>query len=232
MAKVRILPERVANQIAAGEVVERPAAVVKELVENALDAGATRVAVDFSHAGRSLIRVEDNGFGMSADDARMSLQRHATSKIAESADLEGLASFGFRGEALPSIASVSRFTLRTRDAGRDSGTEILVNAGRVVHERACGMPVGTRVDVEHLFEAVPARRKFLKTDRTESAHIAHCVRLYALACPSVSFSLVEDGREVFRSPECPSLAERVAEIFGRQAAEGLLPVDSDRKSVV
>jgi DNA mismatch repair protein MutL len=226
MAKVRILPDRVANQIAAGEVIERPAAVVKELVENALDAGATRIVVSFAHAGRSLIRVEDNGQGMSPGDARTALERHATSKIADASDLDRLSTFGFRGEALPSIASVSRLTLQTREAGSDSGTEIAVNAGRAVHERACGRPVGTRVDVEHLFEAVPARLKFLKTDRTESAHIVNCVRLYALACPAVSFALNEDGREAFRSPECPGLADRVAEIFGRQAAEGLVPIDS------
>jgi DNA mismatch repair protein MutL len=225
MAKVRILPERVANQIAAGEVIERPAAVVKELVENSLDAGATRVVVEFAHAGRSLIRVEDNGFGMSPQDARTALERHATSKIADAADLNRLVTFGFRGEALPSIASVSRLTLQTREAGQDSGTEIAVNAGRVLHEKACGRPLGTRVDVEHLFEPVPARRKFLKTDRTESAHIVNCVRLYALACPAVSFALYEEGREVFRSPECSSLSDRVAEIFGRQAAEDLLPID-------
>ena len=225
MAKVRILSERVANQIAAGEVIERPAAAVKELVENALDAGATRITVEFAHAGRSLIRVDDNGHGMAPDDARMSLERHATSKIADTADLDRLSSFGFRGEALPSIASVSRFTLQTREAGCDSGTEIAVNAGRMVHEKACGRPVGTRVDVEHLFEPVPARRKFLKSDRTEAGHIVNCVRLYALACPATAFALFEDGREIFRSPECPSLADRVSEIFGRQAAEGLLPLD-------
>jgi DNA mismatch repair protein MutL len=225
MAKVRILPERVANQIAAGEVIERPAAVVKELTENALDAGATRVVVEFAHAGRSLIRVDDNGHGMSADDARTALERHATSKIADSADLDRLSTFGFRGEALPSIASVSRFTLQTREAGQDSGTEIIVNAGRVVHQKACGRPVGTRIDVEHLFEPVPARRKFLKSDRTESGHIIDCVRLYALACPATSFALYEDGREVFKSPECTSLADRISEIFGRNAAEGLLPID-------
>jgi DNA mismatch repair protein MutL len=225
MAKVRILPERVANQIAAGEVIERPAAVVKELTENALDAGATRVTVEFRHAGRSFIRVEDNGHGMSAEDARMALERHATSKIALSADLDRLSTFGFRGEALPSIASVSRFTLQTRESGEDSGTEIVVNAGRIVHEKACGRPVGTRIDVEHLFEPVPARRKFLKSDRTESGHIIDCVRLYALACPATSFALHEDGREVFKSPECSSLADRVSEIYGRQAAEGLLAID-------
>jgi DNA mismatch repair protein MutL len=225
MAKVRILPERVANQIAAGEVIERPAAVVKELTENALDAGATRVVVEFAHAGRSLIRVDDNGQGMSPEDARTALERHATSKIAVSSDLDRLSTFGFRGEALPSIASVSRFTLQTREAGQDSGTEIIVNAGRVVHQKACGRPVGTRIDVEHLFEPVPARRKFLKSDRTESGHIIDCVRLYALACPATSFALYEDGREVFKSPECTSLVDRVSEIFGRQAADGLLPID-------
>jgi DNA mismatch repair protein MutL len=231
MAKVRILSERVANQIAAGEVIERPAAVVKELAENALDAGATRVVVEFAHAGRSLIRVDDNGHGMSAEDARTALERHATSKISDSGDLDRLSTFGFRGEALPSIASVSRFTLQTREAGQDTGTEIVVNAGRVIRQRACGRPVGTRIDVEHLFEPVPARRKFLKTDRTEAGHIINCVRLYALACPSTSFALYEDGKEVFRSPECSSLSDRVAEIFGQQAAEGLLPVDYSEQSM-
>ena len=120
---------------------------------------------------------------------------------------------------------MSRFTLQTREAGRDSGIEIAVNAGRVIHEKACGRPVGTRIDVEHLFEPVPARRKFLKSDRTEAGHIVNCVRLYALACPRTAFALYEDGREVFRSPECPGLADRVSEIFGAQAAEGLLPLD-------
>ncbi len=226
MAKVRILPDRVANQIAAGEVIERPAAVVKELVENALDAGATRVEVEFRSGGRALMRVEDNGHGMTRDDALLALERHATSKIAEAADLDRLASYGFRGEALPSIASVSRFTLQTREAGSDAGTEILVNGGRLVHVRECGRPVGTRIEVAHLFNSVPARRKFLKSDQTESAHIVHSVRLYALACPGTSFTLIEDGRVIFRSPECPSLADRVAEIFGRQIAEAVVPIES------
>jgi DNA mismatch repair protein MutL len=226
MAKVRILPDRVANQIAAGEVIERPAAAVKELVENALDAGATKIVVEFAHAGRSLLRVEDDGAGMSPEDARMALQRHATSKIAETGDLDRLSTFGFRGEALPSIASVSRFTLRTRERGADVGTEIVVDAGRVIREGACGMPQGTRIDVEHLFEPVPARRKFLKTDRTEAAHIVSCVRLYALACPRVSFALYEEGREVFHSPRCDDLTDRVAEIYGAQAAEGLVPIQA------
>lgn len=226
MAKVRILTDRVANQIAAGEVIERPAAVVKELVENALDAGATRVEVEFRHGGRSLIRVEDNGCGMSRDDALLSLERHATSKIAEAADLDHLSSYGFRGEAVPSIASVSRFLLQTREAGTDLGTEVLVNGGKFVHVRDCGRPVGTRIEVTHLFNSVPARRKFLKTDQTEAAHIVHNVRLYALACPQTAFTLIEEGRVVFRSPQCATLAERIAEIFGRQIAEGLVELEA------
>jgi DNA mismatch repair protein MutL len=224
MAKVRILPDRVANQIAAGEVIERPAAVVKELVENALDAGATRIEVEFRHGGRSYIRIEDNGCGMSRDDALLALERHATSKIADAADLDRLCSYGFRGEALPSIASVSRFQLQTREATSDVGTEILVNGGKFVHVRDCGRPVGTRIEVSHLFNSVPARRKFLKTDQTEAAHIVHNVRLYALACPQAAFTLIEDGRTIFRSPQCSTLAERIGEIFGRQTAESLVDI--------
>ncbi|HVS52811.1 MAG TPA: DNA mismatch repair endonuclease MutL [Opitutaceae bacterium] len=226
MPKVRILPDRVANQIAAGEVIERPAAVVKELVENALDAGATRIEVEFRHGGRSLMSVEDNGCGMSRDDALLALERHATSKIAEAADLDRLASYGFRGEALPSIASVSRFLLQTREAGSDTGTEVLVNGGKLVHVRECGRPVGTKIEVTHLFNSVPARRKFLKTDQTEAAHIVHGVRLYALACPQTAFTLIEDGRVIFRSPECASVAERITEIFGRQIAESLVAIET------
>lgn len=218
MSKVRILSDRVANQIAAGEVIERPAAVVKELVENALDAGATRIEVEFRHGGRALMRVEDNGQGMSRDDALLALERHATSKIAEAGDLDRLASYGFRGEALPSIASVSRFELQTREAGADVGTEILVNGGKFVHVRECGRPVGTRIEVAQLFNSVPARRKFLKTDQTEAAHIIQCVRLYALACAGTAFTLIEDGHVIFRSPQSPTLRERVGEIFGRQTA--------------
>jgi DNA mismatch repair protein MutL len=226
MPKVHILPERVANQIAAGEVVERPAAVIKELVENSLDAGATRIEVEFRQGGRELLRVEDNGCGMSREDALLALERHATSKIAETADLDRLGTFGFRGEALPSIASVSTFTLQTRAEKTEVGTEILVEAGRQAHVRECGRPVGTSVEAARLFHPVPARRKFLRTDATESAHLVQCVRLYALACPRVAFTLIEDGRVVFRSPQCETLAERVGEIFGRQFAERLLPIEA------
>src|SRR3954471_20253894 len=226
MPKVRILTDRVANQIAAGEVIERPAAVVKELLENALDAGATRIEVEFRHGGRSLMRIEDNGHGMSRDDALLALERHATSKITEANDLDRLASYGFRGEALPSIASGSRFELQTRGEGGDVGTEILVNGGKFVHVRDCGRAVGTRIEVTHLFNSVPARRKFLKTDQTEAAHIIQCVRLYALACPQTAFTLIEDARVIFRSPECATLAERIGEIFGRQTAESLVTLEA------
>ena len=226
MSRIRVLSDRVANQIAAGEVVERPAAAVKELVENALDAGATRVEVEFRHGGQALIRVEDNGRGMDREDAQLAFERHATSKLAEAADLDRLVSYGFRGEALPSIASISRCRLQTRAEGAEAGTEILIDAGRRVHVRDCGRPVGTRIEVEHLFHPVPARRKFLKSERTEAAHIVQCVRLYALACPRVAFTLIEDGHAVFRSPECSELAERVGEIFGRELAEALLPLEA------
>jgi DNA mismatch repair protein MutL len=226
MSTIRILSDRVVNQIAAGEVIERPAAVVKELVENSLDAGATRIEVEFRAGGRAYIRVEDNGGGMTKDDALLALERHATSKIAETADLDRLATFGFRGEALPSIASVARFELQTRSAGEEAGTEILINGGKFVHVRDCGRPVGTRIVVSQLFNSVPARRKFLKSDATESAHIIHCVRLYALSCPQAAFTLIEDGRAIFRSPECKTTAERVAEIFGRQIADAMLSIEA------
>ena len=194
MPTIRILSDRVANQIAAGEVIERPAAVVKELLENSLDAGATRVEVEFRSGGRAYIRIEDNGCGMSKDDALLSLERHATSKLTETADLDRLHSFGFRGEAVPSIASISRFEMQTRRATDAHGTEVVVNGGKLVHVRECGVAEGTRIVVSHLFHSVPARRKFLKSDTTESAHIIQTVRLYALACPQTAFTLIEDGR--------------------------------------
>ncbi|MEM7674152.1 MAG: DNA mismatch repair endonuclease MutL, partial [Verrucomicrobiota bacterium] len=171
MSSIRILPDQVANQIAAGEVIERPVAVVKELVENSLDAGATRVEVEFRNGGKAYIRVEDDGSGMTPDDALLCLKRHATSKITGAEDLFAITSFGFRGEAMPSIASVSKFTLRTRPKDAESGCEVLVNAGKIEHRREVGMPPGTRIEVAQLFNSVPVRRKFLKADNTEAAHI-------------------------------------------------------------
>ncbi len=221
---IRILDDKVANQIAAGEVVERPAAAAKELLENALDAGARRVTVDFSRGGKALLVVEDDGIGMEPDQAELALRRHATSKIREAADLGHIRSFGFRGEALPSIASVSRFTLRTRARESEVGCEILVNAGKLVHRREHGMAPGTRIEVANLFHPVPARLRFLKSDDTEAAHIIRLARLYAVAHPEVAFTLREDGREVFRSPGNVPLLDRVREIWGKSVADELVPL--------
>ena len=205
MSKIRILSDRVANQIAAGEVVERPASVVKELLENSVDAKATKIEIEFRDGGKSYIRVEDNGHGMTQDQALLSLERHATSKIREARDLNKIRSFGFRGEALPSISSVSRFTMRTRPESEDEGCEIFVNGGKLIHVKDCGMPRGTRVEVSHLFNSVPGRRKFLKTVVTESTHLMHLAKLYALAHPNIDFSLKEGGRTIFKSPACDSM---------------------------
>ena len=207
-----------ANQIAAGEVVERPAAVIKELLENSLDAEAHRVTVDFSRGGKAQMIVEDDGKGMTGDEALLSLERHATSKIQLASDLDRITTFGFRGEALPSIASVARFTMQTRPASAPSGTEIAINGGKLVHRRDHGMAPGTRIEVSNLFHPVPARLKFLKSDETEAAHIVRLVRLYAIAHPEVGFLLREDGREIFRSPGNAPLLDRVREIWGRQVA--------------
>ena len=219
MSTIRILEPTVANQIAAGEVVERPAAVIKELLENSLDADARRVTVDFSRGGKAQMIVEDDGKGMTGDEALLSLERHATSKIQVASDLDRIATFGFRGEALPSIASVARFTMQTRPASAPSGTEIAINGGKLVHRRDHGMAPGTRIEVSNLFHPVPARLKFLKSDETEAAHIVRLVRLYAIAHPEVGFLLREDGREIFRSPGNAPLLDRVREIWGRQVAE-------------
>ncbi|CAI8327076.1 MAG: DNA mismatch repair protein MutL [Opitutia bacterium UBA7350] len=224
MPTIRVLSDRVANQIAAGEVIERPVAVVKELVENSIDAGATRVEVEFREGGKSYIRVEDNGYGMSPDAALLALERHATSKIRETADLDTIASFGFRGEALPSIASVSRFNLRTRTEGSEHGTEIVVNGGKLLDRKECGMPVGTVIEVAQLFNAVPARRKFLKATSTETAHITYNCRLIALAHPKLAFRLMENGRVVFQSPACETLGDRIGEIWGKRIVQDLIPV--------
>ena len=227
MSEIRILPDRVANQIAAGEVIERPVGVVKELVENSLDAGATRIRIEFRNGGKSYIRVDDNGCGMSPDDGLLALERHATSKIRRAEDLNTIGTYGFRGEALPSVASISRFTMRSRTEKSAHGTEILINSGKHIHRKECGMPVGTLIEVAHLFSAVPARRKFLKTENTEGAHIIHLARLYALANPETSFTLLENGRTVFKSPRCLTLEERIAEVFGRRMAKDLIEIEAD-----
>ena len=227
MARIRILSDQVANQIAAGEVVERPASVIKELIENSLDAGATRIEVEFKSGGKNFMRVEDNGCGMSRDDALLSLERHATSKIKDAKDLDRLDSMGFRGEAVPSIASVSRFELQSKEEGAESGADILVDGGKLVYTKDCGMPTGTRIAVSQLFKTVPARRKFLKSDATESAHIIHQTRLHALAYPTVGFTLLEDGRQIFRTTPTGGLKERIAEIFGKATVKNLIPLEAE-----
>jgi DNA mismatch repair protein MutL len=202
MNRIRLLPEQVANQIAAGEVVERPASVVKELVENSLDAGATRLTIEIQAGGRSLIRVTDDGFGMSRDDALLCLERHATSKILRAEDLSSIATLGFRGEALPSIASVSRFTLTTREREADTpeGTQVVINGGKIVAVKTSGSAPGASIEVRQLFFNLPARRKFLRSEETESAHIQHYLTVAALAFPGVAFEFIKDSRLIWQLP--------------------------------
>ncbi|MEM0967420.1 MAG: DNA mismatch repair endonuclease MutL [Verrucomicrobiota bacterium] len=225
MSRIEILPDHVANQIAAGEVVERPVAVVKELLENSLDAGATRIRIEAKRGGKSFIKVSDNGLGMTKEEGLLSLKRHATSKIRLAEDLLRVSSFGFRGEALPSIASVSDFTLLTRPKSSESGVRIDVSNGKVMDSREDSIPTGTTIEVARLFSTVPARRKFLKTDQTEAVHITQMVRIFALAHPSVGFTLLLDGREVINTPPCPGLPERIAEIWGRKTLRNSLPFE-------
>jgi DNA mismatch repair protein MutL len=214
MNRIRLLPEQVANQIAAGEVVERPASVVKELVENSLDAEARRIMVEIQAGGRSLIRVTDDGTGMSRDDALLCLERHATSKIQRAEDLHSIATMGFRGEALPSIASVSRFTLITRERENDSpeGTRVVINGGKIVEVKAAGTATGTSIEVRSLFFNLPARRKFLRAEETEAAHIQHYMTLAALAHPHVAFTFVKDGRTMWQLPSVKVQGEAAAPI--------------------
>src|SRR4029077_16670091 len=194
MGIINRLPADLANQIAAGEVVERPASVVKELVENALDAAATRVHVEIEQGGLTLVRVTDDGIGMDAQDAVLALERHATSKIAEKGDLLRLHTFGFRGEALPSIASVAKLRLLTRSRGGSEGTEVIIEGGGAPRVGPAGAPEGTSVEARDLFFNVPARRKFLKTTGTEAAHVSEILLFSALARPEASFFLSRDGR--------------------------------------
>lgn len=225
MNRVRLLSEHVANQIAAGEVVERPASVVKELLENSLDAEATRIEIQTEHGGRSLIRVTDDGIGMSRDDALLALERHATSKISVAEDLENIATLGFRGEALPSIAAVSRFSLITRERDASAATQIIVSAGKIREVKEVGAPQGTSIEVRSLFFNLPARRKFLRSDNTEDSYIQHITVLHALAHPRVAFKLIQDERELFHLAPADDLLGRIRELFGAQLSRELLPVN-------
>ena len=225
MSRVALLSEIVASQVAAGEVVERPASVVKELVENSLDAGAGFIEVVIGRGGVALVRVTDDGHGMDRDDALLSLERHATSKIRTGADLAAIATLGFRGEALPSIASVSRFRLATREPGALAGTEILVHGGKIETVRDCGDAPGTSIEARSLFYNLPARRKFLRSEATEAAHVEAQLQLLAIAHPAVRFVLVRDGRTVFQLPAVKRLLDRIRDLCGTDTASELTPVE-------
>jgi DNA mismatch repair protein MutL len=225
MGRIRLLSETVASQVAAGEVVERPASVIKELVENSLDAGARKVDVVIRRGGISLIRVIDDGCGMDRDDALLSLERHATSKIRSAADLQAVATLGFRGEALPSIASVSRFRLTTRESGTIAGTEIIVNGGKIDVVRDGGEAPGTQVEVRSLFYNLPARRKFLRSENTESRNIEHQMHLQAIGHPEIGFSLMRDDRILFQLPATATLGDRIRDLYGVELLQRLVEMN-------
>src|SRR5437667_556363 len=225
MGRVRLLSDTVASQVAAGEVVERPASVVKELIENSIDAGARKIEVSIRRGGISLVRVVDDGCGMDRDDALLSLERHATSKIRSAADLQAVTTLGFRGEALPSIASVSRFRLTTREAGAVAGTEIVVNGGKIDIVRGGGEAPGTHVEVRSLFYNLAARRKFLRSENTESRNIEHQIHLQAIGHPEIGFSLMRDDRILFQLPAAATLGDRIRDLYGVELLQRLVEVN-------
>ena len=227
MGRIRILSDLVANQIAAGEVVERPASVVKELLENSLDAKATRIRVEIEGGGRKLIRIADNGHGMLADDALLAFERHATSKLRTSDDLLSISTLGFRGEALPSIASVSRLTLETRAAEEDAGTIVEIAGGTIQRVEPSGLPVGTTITIRDLFYNTPARRKFLRSEQTELSHIAALVTHYALANPDRHFELHSATQSLLTAPITASAGDRLFQIFGRDTSAHMIPTAAE-----
>ncbi|HMP77584.1 MAG TPA: DNA mismatch repair endonuclease MutL [Kiritimatiellia bacterium] len=230
-AVIQVLPDAVINKIAAGEVVDRPASVVKELVENALDAGARSIRVDLVGGGRQAVVVSDDGVGMSRDDALLSVERHATSKIRDVHDIEQVSTLGFRGEALAALASVSRFTLTTRPRDQESGTELTISGGRILDVQEVGCPPGTAIAVRNIFFNVPARRKFLRAEQTELAHARQVFLMHALAHPRVAWSLRVDEREVYELPANSTLEERVRQLFGADLLDGLRAVAGDRAGI-
>src|SRR5437764_10083628 len=232
MSRIRLLPDTVASQVAAGEVVERPASVVKELIENGIDAGARKIEIAIRRGGMSLVRVIDDGCGMDRDDALLSLERHATSKIRSAADLQAVGTLGFRGEALPSIASVSRFRLTTREAGAVAGTEIIVNGGKIDIVRDGGDAPGTQVEVRSLFYNLPARRKFLRSENTETRNIEHQVHLQAIGHSRIAFTFVRDDRLVFQLPSTENLLDRLRDLYGTESVSRLLEIKSADSSEV
>jgi DNA mismatch repair protein MutL len=226
MGRIHILSETVANQIAAGEVVERPASVVKEMLENSLDAGATRIKISVEAGGKKLIQITDNGWGMVRDDAMLAFERHATSKIKNAEDLLTIATLGFRGEALPSIASVSRLRLETRAEEEAAGTVVEINGGKIARVEEAGLPLGTSITVRDLFFNVPARKKFLKAESTELSHIASLVTHYALAHPEKHFELHSAANAMLVAPPVAGYSERVYQVFGKETLDQLIPLAS------
>src|SRR3954454_8647129 len=224
MGRIRILPDQVANKIAAGEVVERPASVVKELLENSLDAGGTDLRIEIENGGRRLIRIVDDGCGMLRDDALLAFERHATSKLRDVKDLLSIATLGFRGEALPSIASVSRLLLETRSQEETTGTRIEVAGGKMLRCEEAALGGGTCITVRDLFYNVPARKKFLRTEQTELAHIASLVTHYSLAHPAKTLQLTSGPTELLHVTPVATLQERVYQVFGSRALEDLVEI--------
>lgn len=225
MGIIQILPDAVVNKIAAGEIIERPVSIVKEVIENSLDAGATEIRIDIERGGKQLIRVSDNGQGMSEEDAVLAFERHATSKIRSSDDLHQIGTMGFRGEALASIAAVSQVTLRTRKANQEAGISLFLLNGHCQNKEPIAMPLGTTLEARNLFFNTPARKKFLKSDPAESGAVAHMLNAFALAYPEISFHYNQDGREVLNCPATKSYRDRVFQIFGAELLENLLEMD-------
>src|SRR5947209_3315422 len=232
MSRIRLLPEILASQVAAGEVVERPASVVKELVENSIDAGAGKIEVSIRRGGISVMRIVDDGCGLDRDDALLSLERHAASKIRTASGLAAIATLGCRGEALPSIASVSRFRVTTREREAIAGTEIIVNGGKIETVRDGGEAPGTQIEVRSLFYNLPARRKFLRSENTESRNIEHQLHLQAIGHPTIAFVYVRDERVIFQLPPAASLVERLRDLHGKELVDRLLPVEERPKAAI
>src|SRR5437667_1449231 len=231
MGRIRVLPDQVANKIAAGEVVERPASVVKELLENSLDAGATHFRIEIEAGGWRLIRISDDGCGMSRDDAMLAFERHATSKLRDVKDLLSLATLGFRGEALPSIASVSRLLLETRSSGESTGALVEIAGGKMLRCDEAALAPGTSIAVRDLFFNVPARKKFLRSEQTELAHIASLATHYSLAHSDKTFQLTGSGGELLHVTPVATLRERVYQVFGSQTLDELVELGSCQREL-
>jgi DNA mismatch repair protein MutL len=232
MSKIRVLPDHISNLIAAGEVVERPASVAKELLENAIDAGATRITIDVESGGRRLLKITDDGEGMTRDDAVLAFERHATSKISKAEDLNAISTLGFRGEALASIASVARVELVSSTEDAAAGTRVVIEAGRMRDVKDAAHPRGTTISVRDLFFNTPARRKFLRSEATESYHLTNLATHYALAHPEIAFTLTNNGRETLRVAPAQDLRERAYQVFGAQFLDGLLAVNNEPDATV